>query len=179
MAQKMLRIIRMVLFSIFLKIVHPINVKMKGIQDLPINAEIKVINNGRIIFGKRTSAFKGVSFAANRGTIEIGDYCFFNRYCILACQDSISIGDRCIFGPNVVIYDHDHVYNRNGFVSGEYKTNKVLIERNCWIGANVTILRGTHIGESCVIGAGAVLQGEIPAFSVVKNDRDLIIKHLV
>ncbi len=175
----MIRRIRMVIFTLIIYILHPINVTIKGIQDLPLNIEIKVNHNGRIFLGKRTSAFKGVTFAANKGRIEIGDYCFFNRYCIIVCQDYISIGDRCIFGPNVVIYDHDHVYDCNGFVSGEYKTSEVIIEKNCWIGANVTILRGSHVGEGCVIGAGTVIQGNIPAFSVVKNDRRLVIKHLV
>ncbi|MCR4913326.1 MAG: acyltransferase [Lactobacillus sp.] len=33
----------------------------------------------------------------------------------------------------------------------------VKIDDGCWIGANVTILPGVHIGKGCVIGAGAVV----------------------
>lgn len=82
-----------------------------------------------------------------------------------------------MFGPNVCIYDHDHKYDAEGFKEG-YRTGAIVIEDHCWIGANVTILRGTHIGEGCVIGAGAILKGDIPEHSLVTPNRELIITRL-
>ena len=54
-----------------------------------------------------------------------------------------------------------------------YKIGNIVIENNSWIGANVTILRDTHIGEGCVIGAGAVIRGNIPPHSLVTADRSV------
>lgn len=42
----------------------------------------------------------------------------------------------------------------------------ITIERNCWIGGNVTILGNVTIGEDSVIGAGAVVTKNIPAHSI-------------
>ena len=82
------------------------------------------------------------------------------------------IADNCAIGPNTVFYDHDHKFGENGIESG-FKTSPISIEKNCWIGAGVTILRGTHIGEGSVIGAGAIVHGKIPAHSLVTSDRDI------
>lgn len=37
----------------------------------------------------------------------------------------------------------------------------MVIGNHCWIGSNVTILKETHIGDNCVIGAGLVISGKI------------------
>ena len=39
-------------------------------------------------------------------------------------------------------------------------------EKNCWIGANVVILKGVTIGDNVIIGAGAVIHKDIPSNSI-------------
>lgn len=72
----------------------------------------------------------------------------------------------------MTIYDHDHKFNANG-IQSDFNYGSVIIDNGCWIAANVTILRNTHIGEGCVIGAGTVVKGEIPPHSLVTNDRGI------
>ena len=43
------------------------------------------------------------------------------------------------------------------------------IGRDVWIGANAVILGGVTIGEGCVIGAGAVVTKNIPAYNLAKG----------
>lgn len=172
----MLRKIRMIVITVLLSIIHLGKLKMKGFQDIRFDTEFAIQHKGHVTLGKSTTAFRRVTFAANGGVIEIGNGVFFNRDCMVCALDRITIGDRCLFGPKVIIYDHDHVFNENGLVSGKFKTSPVIIEDHCWIGANVTILRGTHIGEGCVIGAGAIVSGNIPPHSIVKSDRSLYIQ---
>ena len=83
-----------------------------------------------------------------------------------------------IFGPGVTIYDHDHIFSDEGILPG-YKQDSAIIDDGCWIAANVTILRNKHIGEGCVIGAGAVVRGDIPPHSLVTNDRSLNVVPIV
>ena len=109
---------------------------------------------------------------ASRGILRIGNNVSLNRNSMIICHDCITIGDRVAIGPNVAIYDHDHIYGMEGLESG-YRTAPVVIERNCWIGAGVIILKGVHIGEGSVIGAGCVVKGNIPAHTVVKSNREL------
>ena len=100
--------------------------------------------------------------------LVLGDGCFFNYRTTIDCHHKISIGDMCAIGPNCYICDFDHEIAVNpGAERGQYGgKSEVIIEENCWIGANCTITRGTKIGRCCVIGAGSVVRGEIPPFSV-------------
>lgn len=73
-------------------------------------------------------------------------------------------------------FDNDHRFSAKHGVSQEHITAPVTIGAHCWLGANVTILRGTQIGDNCVIGAGCVVKGSIPAGSLVTQSRELNIR---
>lgn len=90
---------------------------------------------------------------------------------------NIFIGDNTSIGPNVCIYDHDHKFGEQGKKQG-FNSSEVIIEENVWIGAGTIILRGTHIGKNCVIGAGCVIKGEVPENSLVTQNREVKIVKL-
>lgn len=137
------------------------------------------VKDGNIKIGKSFNIKQGVYLAAvNGGCINVGNNVSLNRNCILVSHKNISIGDNVAVGPNVVFYDHDHKFGENGIEEG-YKTGSITIGKNCWIGASVTILRGTHIGEGSIIGAGCIVQGEIPPNSLVKMQRELNIFEII
>lgn len=48
----------------------------------------------------------------------------------------------------------------------EVEPPETTIGSACWIGTNVTVLAGAQIGDGCVIGAGSVVTGTIPPFSI-------------
>lgn len=101
----------------------------------------------------------------NGGELSIGSHCFFNINSSITCVEKIVIGDNCKFGNNLVIIDHDHNYRANDIYSDdnpEFISSPVIIGNDVWIGANVVILRGTEIGDNCVIAAGSVVNGCIP-----------------
>ena len=50
------------------------------------------------------------------------------------------------------------------------------IGNRCWIGSNAVILKGAKIGDNCVIGAGCIVDTEIPPYSIVTQHRELEIK---
>lgn len=101
----------------------------------------------------------------DKGTLIIGNNVFFNHNCSITALNRITIGDNCIIANNVVIVDHDHNITQAG-VSEGYITSPVIIENNVWIGANVTILKGSHIGKNSVIAAGAVVNTAVPEYEL-------------
>ncbi len=56
-------------------------------------------------------------------------------------------------------------------VDGEFAYGDVKIGSNCWIGAGTIILKGTNIGNGCIVAAGSVVKGHIPDDSVCVQKR--------
>jgi acetyltransferase-like isoleucine patch superfamily enzyme len=112
------------------------------------------------------------------GKMIIGKNVFFNSFCSLTCHKSIIIGDNTIFGENVKIYDHNHKYNINNVLIKDqgFSTAPITIGNNCWIGSNVTILKGVNIGDNSVIGCGLIVYKDVPMNSVLINKQDIMIK---
>ena len=86
----------------------------------------------------------------------------------------IIIKEHVITGPNLTIITGDHKYmvekwiNEVGVEDKDTENDMdVFIERDVWIGANVTILKGVRIGESAIVAAGALVIHDIPPFSIV------------
>lgn len=147
--------------------------KMDDKITFPKNTDI-FINDGSIEIGKGFAAGPGLRMAAvNGGSIYIADNVAFNYSARLVAHKSIYVGKGCSFGPNVMVYDHDHDYDGESFSRQEFRVAPVVVEQNCWIGANSIILRGTHIGAGCVIGAGTIVKGVIPPHSLVTHNREL------
>lgn len=108
------------------------------------------------------------------GRLEIGSHVFYNTGACISVLGHIKIGDYCKFGNNLVIVDHDHNYRSR---KEEYLIGEVTIGDRVWIGANCTILRGASIGNDCVIAAGSVVKGNVPAGTVFYQKRTDVIRN--
>lgn len=172
MASRFSRVIR----TVFIKIFQHKSIQTEGFLDIHRDTKLKTSHGGTMKLGKNLSTFTNVFLTSNGGRLVIGNNVFFNRYCIVVCMESIEIGDNCIFGPGICIYDHDHKFDYDGVKNEYYNKSPIIIGKNCWIGANAVILRGSHVGEGCVIGAGTVVSGHIPPHSLVTGSRENIIK---
>ena len=93
------------------------------------------------------------------------------------------IGDRVSIATNVtIVVDsnpnnsrlQDHPYVKACLI----KTAPVIIEDDVWLGTNVVVLPGVRIGQAAVIGAGAVVRHDIPAYSVAAGVPAVVIRHL-
>jgi acetyltransferase-like isoleucine patch superfamily enzyme len=100
--------------------------------------------------------------------LEVGSDCYFGRELFLDLQDKIVIEDHVTVSHRVMILTHTDAGTsplKDGFIPTAQAP--VIIRRGAYIGANVTVLQGVEIGESSVVGAGAVVTRSVPAASVV------------
>lgn len=90
----------------------------------------------------------------------------------------LEIGDNTIFGNYVSVHPENHNYSSlNVPIRDQGVTGKgVVIGANCWIGAKVTILDGTRLGNGCVVAAGAVVKGEFPDNCIIGGVPAKVIK---
>ena len=112
----------------------------------------------------------------DKGRIRIGNYCLICSGVRIGSAHEILIGNNCMIASNAYITDSDwhDIYNRVSIG----KTAPVHIEDNVWIGDSVIVCKGVSIGENSIIGAGAVVVGDIPANCVAAGNPAKVVKHL-
>ena len=103
-------------------------------------------------------------FRANWGGhhLHFGNNIYANSNLTLVDDGHIYVGDKVMFGPNVSIATANHPINAELRGRGLQYNKDVYIEENVWIGANVAIVPGVHIGKNTIIGAGSVVTKDIP-----------------
>ena len=76
----------------------------------------------------------------------------------------IRIGAFAEIAPNCAFYPYDHGYKANELIRCQPLQTKggIVIEDDVWLGFGVIVLDGVKIGRGAVIGAGAVVTGDIP-----------------
>ncbi|MBQ0073389.1 MAG: acyltransferase [Prevotella sp.] len=125
----------------------------KGVYLRPMSSDIKGLQN--LSVGDGTSIPKGSVF-----------------YCTEA---PLTIGKKVVFGPRPTIITGDHRIDILGkhiidvTVDEKLPENDmpVTIEDGCWIGANVTILKGVTLGRGSVVAAGAVVTKSFLPYSII------------
>ncbi|WP_010247988.1 acyltransferase [Acetivibrio cellulolyticus] len=172
----MIKGIKSLMKTFCLKLKFKNDITIKPTRGLCYKSEISVLNGegkrGKIVLGKNFHVRDYTRIVAWGGEINIGDYTSINAHSACISLNKITIGNNCSIGPGVYIYDHDHAFNENGKIPGEFKSSEIKIGNNVWIAAGVIILRGSVIGNNVVIGAGCIVQGNIPDNMLVTSKRE-------
>lgn len=151
--------------------------KIKTGINLSIDRKVYIdaLSRKGIRFGKNVSVGKYTTIECT-GSLKnigegliLGDNVGLGTHGFFGCAGGITIGRDCIFGNYVSIHSENHNYERKDYPIRLQGVNRkgITIGENCWIGAKVTILDGTIIGNGCVIAAGAVVRGYFPDNTVI------------
>ena len=117
------------------------------------------------------------------GVLSIGDNSGISNTAITVAE-SVNIGRNVFIGAGCKIYDTDFHPIEAEFRFGDTvditrtKTKRIIIEDGAFIGGHSIILKGTHIGENSVIGAGSVVAGNIPANEIWAGNPARFIKKI-
>jgi acetyltransferase-like isoleucine patch superfamily enzyme len=115
------------------------------------------------------------------GQITIGNHVGISG-CTIYSRAHIAIGDHTIIGANCKIIDNDmhslDVEERNNDIFDHLVCKDVTIGESVFVGCNSIILKGTSIGDRCVIGAGSVVSGSFPPDSVIAGNPARVIRRL-
>lgn len=101
---------------------------------------------------------------------------YINHNCIIDCTQKIVIGNKVYIGENVIIRDSD---NHSLTEENNIMTKEIEIEDNVWIGDNCIILKGVHIGQGSIIGAGSIVTKDVPSNCVAVGNPAKVIKRNV
>jgi acetyltransferase-like isoleucine patch superfamily enzyme len=137
---------------------------------------------GRLVLGRWVHLGDGTSLRCHEGTLRIEDKVVFGRNNVVNAYLDIGIGAASIIADMVYVTDFDHVFtdvDRPIKDQGIVKS-PVRIGADVWLANKVSVVRGTVIGDGCVVAANAVVTRDLPPYSVavgvparaVRNRRD-------
>lgn len=82
----------------------------------------------------------------------------------VSVYDNVVLEDDVFCGPSMVF---TNVYNPRSFIERKSEYKDTLIKKGATLGANCTIVCGTTIGHYAFIGAGAVVNKDVPAYALM------------
>ena len=122
----------------------------------------------RMEIGRWVHIGDGNAIRCHEGSLRIGDKVVLGKDNVVNTYLDVEIGASTLIADWVYITDFDHRYadvtvpiKDQGIVK-----SPVRIGPDCWIATKVTVLRGTRVGRGCVLGAHAVVKGDVPDGSI-------------
>lgn len=108
---------------------------------------------------------KGVSLGQNvfvGNKVLIGDHCKIQNN--VSVYDNVTLEEGVFCGPSMVF---TNVYNPRSLIERKSEYRDTLVRKGATLGANCTIVCGVTIGEFAFIGAGAVVNKDVPAYALM------------
>ncbi len=113
----------------------------------------------------------------DKKTLFIGKNCEFGDNCHIVATERVIIGDNFLCASKVFISDTSHgnysshcnaLQDSPLTIPSERQlvSDPVEIGNNVWVGENVVVLKGSKIGDGCIIGANSVVNGTITPYSI-------------
>ncbi|MFT5050718.1 MAG: acetyltransferase-like isoleucine patch superfamily enzyme [Chlamydiales bacterium] len=138
-------------------------------------AEVQCLSRRGVTLGDRVTIGRGASIRPSSyyghepgEGLEVGNGTAIGAFSWIGASGFVSIGRDVMFGPRVVILPENHVFeDPTATIKSQGVVREgVVIEDDCWLGANVTVLAGVTIGQGSIIAAGAVVTKDVPANSI-------------
>ncbi|MFT4709553.1 MAG: acetyltransferase-like isoleucine patch superfamily enzyme [Planctomycetota bacterium] len=139
------------------------------------HAEVQGLSTGGVHFGDGVTVGRGASirpssyYGGELGEgMTVGARSAIGAYNWIGASGKVTIGSDVMLGPRVIIIPENHNFEHTDQTIREQGVTRapVVIEDDCWIGCNVTILSGVTIGKGSIVAAGAVVNKSIPPGSI-------------
>ena len=148
------------------------------------NSTESEIEKRKIIYGKLFGSYgenlsiRAPFYCDYGNNIYLGKNVYMNFNCIILDVCRVEIGDYTLFAPGVQVLTACHPTDPKFRLQGLEYGKPVKIGKNVWVGANALILPGVIIGNNCTIGAGSVVNKNIPDNSIAVGNPCKVIKKI-
>lgn len=100
--------------------------------------------------------------------LDIGDRVWVRPFCTISAARSIVIEDDVVLGSMVTVIDSDHTWDAgiDNVLFNPVTSAPVRVGKGTWLADRVAVLKGSDIGEHCIVGTNSVVRGKIPDYSI-------------
>ncbi len=146
-----------------------ISIGARGIFDDLVVLDAKGDGNRGIVIGDDVIIARNTVVSCKGGDIEIGSNSNISLNCMIHSEKSVRIGPRNLWAAYCYIIgggSHDFERTDVPIIQQGSHVEGIVMDEDIWLGADVKILDGCHIGRGVVIGAGSLVTKDIPEYKV-------------
>ena len=154
--------------SVTIRHPHKISIEDDVVIDDYCVLDAKGLNNNGIYISKNVFVGRGSILSCKNGDIILEKNVNIGFNSEIFSGSKVVVGENTLIAAYVYIIGGGHDYSRVDIPISEQEKPSygIKIEKNCWIGAGAEVFDNVTIGEDTIIGAGAVVSKDIPAFSI-------------
>lgn len=139
-------------------------------DDVSVLGDVDLRNreNGRIVLRDHSTVEGNCRLvSAREGTIELGEHSIITAFAIINGGADVIIGRKCIIGPRASINANEHLFSRDQYIRDQGFLHKAVhIEDDCWLAANITIMKGVRLARGTVVGSNAVVTADTEPYGI-------------
>lgn len=168
------------------RIRHPRHIRAGRMLNLDEGCEIVGLSKRGITFGNRCTVGRMACIRptnvllneAGEG-LKMGDHSNIGVFSYVGCSGYIEIGNNVMMGARVNLLAENHNFAAMDIPMKEQGVTRssIVIEDDCWLGANSSILAGVRIGHGSIVATGAVVTKDVPPYSIVGGMPARIIRY--
>jgi acetyltransferase-like isoleucine patch superfamily enzyme len=140
------------------------------------SVRLDVLPFNSFVLGKRSIIDEFSVINNGVGSVLIGDNTLVGIGSVVI--GPVSIGSKVIMAQHIVLSGLNHSYEdiQQPIRDQPVTMRPIVIEDECWIGANVTITAGVTVGRHSVVAGGSVVTRDVPAYTVVGGNPARVLK---
>jgi acetyltransferase-like isoleucine patch superfamily enzyme len=156
------------------------NVTIEKYTRLDGYAKEKIELGNNVKIGAYSNLLSTSHFSKYGKGLKIGNNSAIGDFTHFGAPGGIIIGDDVIMGSYISFHSENHNFNDTSKLIREQGVSSkgIILGNNIWVGAKVTFLDGSKIGNNSVVAAGAVVNGEFPNNVVIGGVPAKILKHI-
>lgn len=167
------------------RLYYPRSIRAGRSFSLEEGCEIVGLAKRGVVFGNRCTVGR---FATIRPTnvlvneagegLKLGDNSNIGPYSFIGCSGYIELGHNVMMGPRVSLLAENHNFEQTNIPMKDQGVTRgtIVIEDDCWLGANCSVLSNVRIGRGSIVATGAVVTKDVPPYSIVGGVPAKIIK---
>ena len=157
---------RNVVFGYGVVLRHPAKVRIGDgvtIDDLVV-LDAKGATNRGITIGHGVFLGRGTILSCKDGDITLGDHANLGFHCEIFSGSTVTVGAHALFAAQVYLVGGGHAFEASeaAVIDQPRTSHGILLGENVWLGTGAKVLDGVRIGKDAVVGAGAVVNADLP-----------------
>jgi len=154
--------------NVVLRHPHKIMIGDNVVVDDGCVLDAKGTSNSGITIGEGVFIGRNTILSCKNGDIVVDDHANIGFNCEIFSGSTVRLGKHVLVAAYTYLVGGDHEYQRTDtpvLYQGRVSRG-IEVDDNVWLGAHVVIADGVRVGRDAIIGAGAVVTGEIPPFHI-------------